>query len=96
MKIRDVLKLKGQDLSGAVPSAAADRTRTMLAPVQLPDRIVPRGLQDIVPDAGPNDGGTDDPLLAQDPLLTMISPAHRRDLKFIVGQIARLPTPSEQ
>jgi hypothetical protein len=99
MKIRDVLKLKGQDLPGAVRSATADRTRTMLAPVQPPNRIVGQGLQDFVPDPSPNDSVTGDPSLAQAPLPTSpvaISPAHRRDLDFIKAQIARLPRPAER
>jgi hypothetical protein len=94
MKIRDVLKFRDQDLSGAVPSAAADRTRTMLAPVHPPNRIVRLRLQDIVPGAEPDDAMTDDLLLAPDLSSTSpmtISPAHRRDLEFIKGQIARLP-----
>jgi hypothetical protein len=94
MKIRDVVKLKGQDLPEAVRSAAADRTRTMLAPVGLQDRIVRPGLQDIVPGAAPNNGMTDDLSLAPDPPPTSpvtISPAHRRDLDFIKARIARLP-----
>lgn len=98
MKIRDVLKFRGQDLSGAVSSAAADRTRTMLAPVGLQDRIVHPELQDIVPGAEPNDGMTDDLWLAPDPPTSpvTISPEHRRDLNFIKARIARLPRPSER
>lgn len=99
MKIRDVLKLKGQDLPGAVRSATADRTRTMLAPVQPPNRMVSLGSPEIFPEAVPNDGVTDDLSIAADLSATnpmRISPAHRRDLDFIKGQIARLPRPTEQ
>jgi hypothetical protein len=100
MKIRDVLKLKGQDLPGAVRSATADRTRTMLAPVQPPTRMVGLGSPEIFPDAGTNDGVTGDLSLAQEllPMSPMtISPAHRRDLDVIKARIARLPRrPSEQ
>jgi hypothetical protein len=67
----------------------------MLAAVQLPDRIVPPGLQDILPDAAHNDGVTDDLSLAPDHPVT-ISPALRPDLEFIKAQIARLPRPAEQ
>ena len=99
MKIRDVLKFRGHDLPGTVRSVGADRTRTMLAPVGLQDRIVHPGLQDILPGAEPNNGMTDDLSLAPDPPPTSpvtISPAHRRDLDFIKARIARLPRPSEQ
>src|SRR5690349_5134953 len=99
MKIREVLKFRDQDLSGAVPSAAADRTRTILAPVHPPNRIIRIGLHDFVPGAEPDDAMTDDLLLAPDPSPTSpmtISPAHRRDLDFIKRQLARLPRPSEQ
>jgi hypothetical protein len=98
MKIRDVLKLKGQDLPGTV-RLAADRTRKMLAPLQPPNRIVGLGSHDTIPDAVPNDGVTDDLSLAADPSATSpmtISPAHRRDLDFIKAQIARLPRPVSQ
>ena len=99
MKIRDVLNLKAQqDLHGAVRSAA-DRTRTMRAPVQPPNRIVGFGLHDTIPDAIRNDGVTDDLSLAAELSATSpmtISPAHRRDLDFIKGQIARLPRQTEQ
>jgi hypothetical protein len=98
MKIRDVLKLKGQNLPGTVRSAA-DRTRTMLAPVQPPNRIVGLGLHDTIPDAVPDDGVTDDLAVAADLSATSpmtISPAHRRDLNFIKGQIARLPRQTDQ
>ena len=99
MKIRDVLNLKAQqDLPGAVRSAA-DRTRTMLAPVQPPNRIVGFGLHDTIPDAVRNDDVTDDLSLAAELSATSpmtISPAHRRDLDFIKGQIARLPRQTEQ
>jgi hypothetical protein len=91
MKIRDVLKVEGKDLPGAVRSAGADRTRTMLAPVGLQDRIVRPGLQDTLLAAEPKNGMTDDLSLAPDPPPTMISPALRRDLEFIKGQLARLP-----
>lgn len=94
MRIRDVLKFKERHLPGAVRSAAAAQTRTMLAPVGLQDRIVRPGLQDIVPGAEPNNGITDDLSLAPDPPPTSpvtISPAHRRDLDFIKARIARLP-----
>jgi hypothetical protein len=98
MKIRDVLKPKERDLPGAVRSAAADRTGTMLAPIQAPNRIVRLGSQDIFPD-DPNHGVTDDLRLAPDPPPTSpvtISPALRRDLNFIKSQLARLPRQTDQ
>jgi hypothetical protein len=99
MKIRDVLKPKERDLPGAVRSAAADRTRTMLAPVQAPNRIVRLGSQDMFPDADLNHGVTDDLWLAPDPSPTSpatISPALRRDLNFIKSQLAQLPRQTDQ
>ena len=93
MKIRDVLKLKERDLPGAVRAAAADRTRTTIAPIQAPNRIVRLGSQDIFPD-DPSHGVTDDLSLAPDPSPTSpvtISPALRRDLNFIKSQLAQLP-----
>ena len=99
MKIRDVLKVEGKDLPGAVRSAGADRTRTMLAPVGLQDRIVHPGSHDILPDADPTDGMTGDIPVALDPppiSLAPISTPHTRDLDFIKAQIARLPRPTEQ
>jgi hypothetical protein len=95
MRIREVLKLKEPDLSAGAGSMAADRTGTMLAPVQAPNRIV----QDVFADADPNHGVTDDLLLAPDPSPTRpmtISPAHRRDLDFIKSRLARLPRKTEQ
>jgi hypothetical protein len=99
MRIREVLKLKEPDLPAGARSVAADRTRTMLAPVQAPNRIVRLGSQDVFADADPNHGVTDDLLLAPDPSPTRpvtISPAHRRDLDFIKSQLARLPRKTEQ
>jgi hypothetical protein len=99
MKIQEVLKLAEPDWPGDARSVAADRTRTTLAPVQAPNRIVRLGLQDIFPDAEPNHGVTDDLSLATDPSPTSpmtISPAHRRDLDFIKSQLARLPRHTEQ
>ena len=98
MKIREVLKLKKPHLPGAVRSAAADRTRTMLAPIQAPNRIVRPGSQDIFPD-DPSHGVTDDLWLAPDPSPTSpvtISPALRRDINFIKSQLARLPRQTDQ
>jgi hypothetical protein len=43
MRIREVLKLIEPDLLGGARSMAADRTGTMLAPVQAPNRIVRLG-----------------------------------------------------
>jgi len=99
MKIQEVLKLAEPDLPGDARSLAADQTRTMLAPVQAPDRIVRLGSQDVFSDADPNDEITDDLLLAPDPSPTRpmtISPAHRRDLDFIKSQLAQLPRKTEQ
>jgi hypothetical protein len=99
MKIQEVLKLAEPDLPGDARSVAADRTRTMLAPVRAPSRIVGLGSQDIFPDADPNHGVTDDLSLAPDPSPTSpvtISPAHRRDLDFIKSQLARLPRHTER
>jgi hypothetical protein len=99
MKIEEVLKLAKPDLSGDARSLAADRTRTTLAPVQPPNRIVRLGSQDIFPDADPNHDVTDDLSLALHPPSTSpvtISPAHRRDLDFIKRQLARLPRHTEQ
>lgn len=99
MKIQELLKLREPNLPGGARSVAADRTRTTLAPVQAPNRIVWLGSQDIFPDADPNHDVTDDTSFALDPPSTSpvtISPAHRRDLDFIKGQLARLPTHTEQ
>jgi hypothetical protein len=103
MKVRDVLKLTKQNLIGTARSAAADRTATIVAPVQIPNRIVGRherpGSQDIFPDADANHDVTDDLSLAPDPSPTSpvrISPANRRDLDFIRTQLARLPRHIEQ
>ena len=99
MRIREVLKLKEPDLPAGARSVAADRTPTMLAPVETPNRIVRLGSQDIFPDADPNHDVTDDLSLALHPPSTSpvtISPAHRRDLDFIKRQLARLPRHTEQ
>ena len=99
MKIQELLKLREPNLPGGARSVAADRTRTTLAPVRAPNRIVWLGSQDIFPDADPNHDVTDDTSFALDPPSTSpvtISPAHRRDLDFIKGQLARLPTHTEQ
>jgi hypothetical protein len=99
MKIQELLKFREPNLPGGARSVAADRTRTTLAPVQAPNRIVWLGSQDIFPDADPNHDVTDDTSFALDPPSTSpvtISPAHRRDLDFIKGQLARLPTHTEQ
>jgi len=99
MKIQELLKLREPNLPGGARSVAADRTPTMLAPVETPNRIVRLGSQDIFPDADPNHDVTDDLSLALHPPSTSpvtISPAHRRDLDFIKGQLARLPTHTEQ
>jgi hypothetical protein len=99
MKIQEVLKLAEPDLPADARSLAADQTRTMLAPVQAPNRIVRPGSQDVFADADPNRGVTDDLLLAPDPSPTRamtISPAHRRDLDFIKRRLARLPKQTEQ
>jgi hypothetical protein len=99
MKIRDVLKLKEPDLPAGARSLAADRTGTMLAPVQAPNRIVRLGSQDVFADADPNHGVTDDLSFAPDPPAISplrISPAQRRDLDFIKSRLARLPKQTEQ
>jgi hypothetical protein len=101
MKIQEVLKLAEPDWPEDARSVAADRTRTMLAPVRAPNRIARLGSSDIFPDAdpNPNHGETDDLSLAPDPSPTSsvtISPAHRRDLDFIKFQLARLPRHTEQ
>jgi hypothetical protein len=102
MKVREVLKLTKQNLIGTARSAAADQTPTVVAPVQIPNRIGRYGqprLQDIFPDAHPNHDVNDDLSLAPDPSPTSpvtISPANRRDLDFIKSQLARLPRHTEQ
>ena len=101
MKVREVLELTKQN--GTARSAAADQTLTIVAPVQIPNRVVGRHgqprLQDIFPDAAPNHDVNDDLSLARDPSPTSsvtISPANRRDLDFIKSQLARLPRHTEQ
>jgi hypothetical protein len=99
MRIRDVLKLKEPDLPAGARSVAANRTGTMLAPFQAPNRIVRLGSQDVFPDADPNDEMTGDLSPALDPSPTSLAPLstpHTRDLDFIKGQIARLPRQAEQ
>jgi len=101
MKIQEVLTLAEPDFPRDARPVAADPTRTVLAPVQAPDRNVRLGSQDVFPDAdpNPNHGETDDLSLAPDPSPTSpvtISPAHRRDLDFIKFQLARLPRHTEQ
>jgi len=101
MKIQEVLTLAEPDFPRDARPVAADRTGTVLAPVQAPDRNVRLGSQDVFPDAdpNPNHGETDDPSLAPDPSATspvMISPANRRDLDFIKFQLARLPRQTNQ
>jgi hypothetical protein len=88
MKIQEVLTLAEPDFPRDARPVAADRPRTVLAPVQAPDRIVRLGSHDV----------TDDLSLAPDPSPTSpmtISPAHRPDLDFIKNQLARLPRRTE-
>lgn len=101
MKIQEMLTLAEPDFARDARPVAADRTRTVLAPVQAPDRSGRLGSQDILSDAdpNPNHGDTDDLSLGPDPSPTSpmtISPAHRRDLDFIKSQLARLPRRTEQ
>jgi len=98
MKIQEVLKLAEPDLPGDARSLAADQTRTILAPVRAPSRIVRLGSQDIFADTDPNHGVTDELSFAPDPSAInpmTISPAQRRDLDFIKSQLARLPRKTE-
>ena len=98
MKIREVLKLTDRHLSRTARSITADETPTIVASVQMPDRLVgPQGRAGsphIFPDAGPNDDKSDDLLPALDRPPTsfpMIPTPHTRDLDSIKAQIARLP-----
>jgi hypothetical protein len=103
MRIRDVLKPKELYLPRGARSVAANRTRTMIAPVQAPSRIARRrerlASQDIFVTADPNDEMTGDLPLALNPSPTSLAPLstpHTRDLDFIKGQMARLPRQTEQ
>jgi hypothetical protein len=99
MKMREVLNVKEPYLSGGARSAAVDRTRIMVAPVQAPHRIARLGSQGIIPEPDPNHGVTDDSSFALDPPLTSLAPIptpHTRDLDRIKAQIARLPRHTEQ
>jgi hypothetical protein len=89
--------VKQRDLPGDGP-IPADRTTSIVAPVQAPNRIAGRRQRlwshDILPDADSNDGVTGDMPVALDPppiSLAPISTPHTRDLDFIKAQIARLP-----
>jgi hypothetical protein len=102
MKVREVLKLTKQNLIGTARSVAADRTPTIVTPVQIPNRIVrrePLWSQDVFSDADPSDGVTGDLSIAPDRPLTSLAPIstpHTRDLDFIKAQIARLPRQADQ
>ena len=94
MRIRDVLKPKELYLPSGGRSVAANRTRTMAAPVQAPSRIARRrerlASQDIFVTADPNDEMTGDLPPALNPSPTSLAPLstpHTRDLDFIKGQI---------
>ena len=98
MRIRDVLTLKDQYLPRGARSVAANRPRTMIAPIQGPNRIARRRerlvSQDIFATADPNDEMTGDLPPSLDPSPTSLEPfstPHTRDLEFIKGQIAGLP-----
>jgi hypothetical protein len=103
MKIREVLKLTKPYLPGGARSVAADRTQTMVAQVQAPNRIARRRerlpAQDSFAAADANDGMTGDvpPVLDLSPTsLAPISTPNRRDLDFIKAQLAKLPRHTEQ
>jgi hypothetical protein len=90
MRIRDVLKPKELYLPSGGRSVAANRTRTMAAPVQAPSRIARRrerlASQDIFVTADPNDEMTGDLPPALNPSPTSLAPLstpHTRDLDFI-------------
>jgi hypothetical protein len=98
MKIREVLRLADRHLAGPARSIAAGDTPTIVAPVEVPDRLVgPQGRAgspNIIPDADPNNGMIGDvpPALSPSPTsFVSISTPNTRDLDFIKTQIARLP-----
>ena len=102
MKVQELLRVKQRFLPGDGP-ISPDRTPSIIAPVQAPNRIAGRrerlGSHDILPNADPNDGVTGDIPVALDPPPTSLAPIstpHTRDLDFIKAQIARLPRPTEQ
>jgi len=102
MKIREVLQLTDRHLPGTARSITADETTTIVAPVQIPNRLVgPQerpGLSDIFPDADPDDRMAGDLPIARDPSPTSLAPVsmpHTPDLDFIKSQIARLPRHTE-
>src|SRR5215472_4107633 len=103
MKIREVLRFTDRHLPGTARSITADETPTIVAPVQIPDRLVgPQGRAgspNLIPDADPNNGTTGDAPPALNPPPTSfvsISTPNTRDLDFIKAQIARLPWHSGQ
>ena len=98
MKIQEILKLGDRHLPGTAGSMTANKSPTIVAPVQIPNRLVePQerpGPPDIFPDEGPNHGMSDDllPALDRSPrIFPMIPTPHTSDLDFIKAQIAQLP-----
>ena len=103
MKIRELLKPTDRRVPGTVRSITTDKTPTIVAPVQLPARLVePKdrsGSPDIFPHADPNDSVTGDQAPDLNPLRTRfasISMPHAPDLDCIKAQIAQLPRHTEQ
>jgi hypothetical protein len=97
MKVQELLRVKQRYSPGDAP-IPADRTTSIVAPVQAPNRMAGRrerlGSHDTLPDVDPNDGVSADIPAALDPppiSLAPISTPHTRDLDFIKAQMARLP-----
>lgn len=102
MKIREVLRLRSRHLPGTAQSITADNTPTIVAPAQMPNRLVGPPQEpgsDIFFDAEASNGKSDDipPALDRSPTsFPMVPTPHTRDLDFIKAQIARLPPHTEQ
>ena len=98
MKIRELVKPIDRQVPGTVRSKTADKTSTVVAPVQLPIRLIePKersGSPDIFPHADPNDSMTGDQATGLGQLPTRsasISMPHAPELDLIKAQIAQLP-----
>jgi hypothetical protein len=103
MKIRDVINFDRDNLSASGPRMNRDQGKRMATDGQALYRVrqshQPVPLQDTPADVDPIDGVKSDLPPALNPSLTSLASiptAHRRDLDFIKGQLARLPAQSDE
>jgi hypothetical protein len=101
MKVQEIIQLTSRDLPVNTRSVATDRTASIAAAVEIPNRI--RGpqerlaSQDIFVGGDPADGViTELPPGLNLARMSLPTTPHSRDIEIIKAQIARLPGQTEQ